>query len=61
MPLIQEAIALHYGRSPNAISVGFQDLDGNETAFRRFSDAAREAAFAEFEELGGEVVKLWKA
>jgi hypothetical protein len=53
MPLIQSAIAEQFGRPPEEVRVGVQDLDGNTTDETAYGNAKRKAAFSEFLSIGG--------
>ena len=58
MPLVQEAIAIKYGRPVGNIEVGVQALDGSNLATTSFSMRAISAAKSAFRELGSLVRPL---
>jgi hypothetical protein len=53
MPLIQSAIAEQFGRPPEEVRVGLQDLNGNATVESTYGKAKRKAALTEFLSIGG--------
>jgi hypothetical protein len=59
MPLIQEAIARHYGRPAGEVWVGFHNLDGNLFAETRYGEARRKSALTEFGMIGTQVTNYW--
>jgi CO/xanthine dehydrogenase Mo-binding subunit len=52
MPLIQEAVALRYGRPASEVSVAIQDLTGAGLVSRHFGTKSTAKAIEEFSKIG---------
>jgi hypothetical protein len=61
MPLIQDAVALMYGRPQNKMEVGFQELDASNLATRIYSERQIQKAQHKFMALGRIVRRAEKA